>query len=80
MDGMSAEIRGLKALDNNTLQIEIKKPFAPFIQYLAMPSAAIVNPSMVENIGNIPSGSGPWILEKWEKDGEIIFRKNKNII
>ena len=77
MDGLSAEIRGLKALDNNTLQIEIKKPFAPFIQYLAMPSAAIVNPSMVENIGNVPSGSGPWILEKWEKDGEIIFRKNK---
>ena len=32
---------------------------------------------MVENIRNIPSGSGPWILETWEKDGEIVFRKNK---
>ena len=76
MEGETKEIKGLEAKNDYTLRIEITKPFAPFIQYLAMPSAAIVNSSKSDKIRNVPAGSGPWKLDFWEKDGELAFSRN----
>ena len=76
MEGKTKEIKGLEARNDYTLRIEIIKPFAPFIQYLAMPSAAIVNSSKSDKIRNVPAGSGPWKLDYWEKDGELVFSRN----
>ena len=76
LEGQTKEIGGLEAINDYTLRIEINKPFAPFLQYLAMPSAAIVNPSKSDKIRNFPAGSGPWKLDYWEKDGELVFLRN----
>ena len=76
LEGQTKEIGGLEAINDYTLRIEINKPFAPFLQYLAMPSAAIVNPSKSDKIRSFPAGSGQWKLDYWEKDGELVFLRN----
>lgn len=78
MAGETDRVSGLVAVDDSTLIIRIEAPFAPFIQYLAMPSAAVVNRNQVEEIRIRPAGSGPWVLERWERDGEIVFSRNRD--
>ena len=65
--------------NEHTIKITIGEPFAPFIQFFAMPSAAIV-PSETKNpdFAFHPVGSGPWILEKWEQDNFLRFKRNPN--
>ncbi len=78
LKSLAKNVSGLVINNDSTLIIRINEPFAPFIQYLAMPSAAIVNYRQIENIHVIPAGSGPWNLESWERDGEIIFARNES--
>ncbi len=77
MEGKAAYIQGLRAPDDSTLIIKLEEPFAPFIQYLAMPSASIINQRMVKTIKALPAGSGPWSLDHWERDGELVFIRNE---
>lgn len=77
MAGETETVSGLRAINDSLLVIEIDEPFVPFIQYLAMPSAAIVNSRFVNQIKEEPAGSGPWELQQWERDGEIVFTRNE---
>ena len=76
--GVSPFVSGLIAENDSSLIIRLKKPFSPFIQYLAMPSSAIINYRDVDSIKEIPAGSGPWKLSKWERDGKIQLIRNDN--
>ncbi len=69
---------GMTAPNDSTVIIRIDEPFAPFIQYLAMPSAAVVNYRQIKHIITEPAGSGPWRLDHWERDGEIVFVRNED--
>ncbi len=77
MDKGAAIVSGLKNINDSTLVIELEEPFAPFIQYLAMPSASIVNAKKVSSLKENPAGSGPWILLDWQRDGQISFKRNE---
>jgi len=76
MNGKSHYLEGLYAPNDSTIIIELTKPFAPFIQYLAMPSTAIVNKNQLNSINTSPAGSGPWVLSHWERDGKILLIRN----
>jgi len=76
MHGESDHVWGLTALDDSTVVIELDEPFSPFIQYLAMPATAIINRAAMDHLSNTPAGSGPWKLDEWERDGEILFTRN----
>ena len=78
INGKSSNLKGLQVVNDSTLVIKLDEPFAPFIQYLAMPAAAIINSNAIESITTEPAGSGPWKLEQWERDGEIILSRNVN--
>ncbi len=74
----------IKALDNATLQIKLKKPIHTFLQILAMPYAFVVPKEAVEfygeDFGRNPVGTGPFILnpEEWDQGTNLILRKNPN--
>ena len=64
------------------VEITLKEPFSPFIQFMAMPAAAVVNRKAIEG-GSIDltveaAGSGPWVLEEWVRDGHMLFSTNDN--
>ena len=77
MIGKEDSLKGLIISNDSTIVIKLDKPFAPFIQYLAMPAVAIINIKENESLTQTPSGSGPWKLERWERDGEIILSRNE---
>lgn len=78
LDGKTSFISGLKEINDSTLTITLNEPFAPFIQYLAMPSASIVNTNNEASLNETPAGSGPWILDNWQRDASISFSRNIN--
>lgn len=68
--------------DGFTVEITLTEPFSPFIQFMAMPAAAIVNQREIES-GTIEltveaAGSGPWKLEEWVRDGHMLFSANED--
>jgi len=80
MQGTSPSVQGLKAVDRYTLQIALDEPFAPLLAVLGMANAAVVPREEVEgkeeHFGRAPVGTGPFKLERWEPDKEIVLQAN----
>ncbi len=68
----SNHVKGFKVENDSIFKIYLKKPFAPFLGFLAMPSASIV---LVD--GEKLVGTGPWIQKEWIRDGHFLFLANK---
>lgn len=78
MSGKADHVRGLQIANDSSLVVELDEAFAPFLQYLAMPATAIINSNGIELLSTVPAGSGPWQLEIWTRDGELLFNRNKD--
>jgi peptide/nickel transport system substrate-binding protein len=73
--------------DKHTLVYKLKKPFSPFLSWLGPAGLSIIipkhiwneiNPEKAEESENM-IGSGPFILEKFDKDRNVIvFKANGN--
>ena len=70
------------ALDDTTFQIELSKPFPPFLGILSMTYASVVPHEAVEYYGNDfrshPVGTGPFKFQYWKEGVKLVFRKNPN--
>lgn len=51
LDGKADSVSGLKALDDQTVQITLTKPYAAFLALLAAPGASIYNRAFTEAAG-----------------------------
>lgn len=72
-------------IDDHTIKITLKTPFAPFISTLGTVFANIINPSLEENHGDdlgesflaeTELGSGPYILESWDRGESLVLKAN----
>ncbi len=68
---------------HQVLNIRLNEPFAPFLSLLAMPAAAIVSATDVREAKEAgrsfeenPVGAGPWKLDHWTRDKEIVLVRN----
>jgi ABC-type transport system substrate-binding protein len=79
MDGKSADVEGIKVLDEHTLRIELKQPFAPFLRLMTMTAAYVVPREEVERLGaefsSHPVGTGPFVLEEWLPNRTILIKR-----
>ena len=70
------------ALDDTTFQIELSKPFPPFLGILSMTYASVVPHEAVEyygdNFRSHPVGTGPFKFQYWKEGVKLVFRKNPN--
>jgi peptide/nickel transport system substrate-binding protein/oligopeptide transport system substrate-binding protein len=71
-----AELTGIQILDSHTLSIKLKKPFSPFLALLTMPNASILSKKSL--LKNELSGTGPFVLDHWKRDYEILLKSNPN--
>ena len=75
-------VEGLKALDSHTLRITLTRPSSQFLHFLCMPVTMVVAREVVDyyghGIGSHPVGTGPYQVEKWVRNSEIILKKNRN--
>lgn len=79
--GLAELVDKITAPDEFTVEIRIKKPYAPFIYTMAMTAFAIVSPTAVEKWGddftNHPVGTGPFKFVQWDRNDKIVLTANE---
>ncbi len=75
-------IKEVKIINDYTLRIELKFPFAPIAATLSMPLVSPISPAAIEKYGEDvrqnPVGAGPYILKEWVKGDRIVMVRNEN--
>ena len=70
-------------VDERTIDIKMKYPFAPIYNYLASSRGNIICKKAIEEMGadkyaRNPVGTGPFILEKWISGDSLVLKANKS--
>ena len=82
MTGKSAEVSGLRVIDDHTLEVRLEKPFGPFLYLLTMTAAYAVPKDEVSRLGpdfgSHPVGTGPFIVREWLPDREIRLARRED--
>ncbi|MBO8173544.1 MAG: ABC transporter substrate-binding protein [Bacillaceae bacterium] len=70
----------VEVVDDYTVKIYLKEPFAPFLSNMAMHAASIVSPEAVKKYGKDfsrnPVGTGPYKYVRWDPGVEVVLEKN----
>lgn len=81
MDSTLSSINSVDAVDDLTLRITLKEPYAPFLNVLATHSSYIVSPEAVmkwgDDFNKHPVGTGPFAFVEWRPKDRIILEANK---
>jgi len=76
------DVDRVEAVDDSTVKIVTKHPFAPLLAQLATPSHNFILPKeAAEQYGDFNKaeaaiGTGPFILERYERGVKLIFKRN----
>ncbi len=76
------DVKGLRAVDDTTLDVELTHSSPRFLWALAMSYTAVVAREAVEyygqNFSSNPVGTGPYMLKKWHRQYSLEFERNRN--
>jgi peptide/nickel transport system substrate-binding protein len=72
-------VEKVEALDERTVRLTLREPFAPFLDHLAMVPFGFASPAAIRAQGelygsdgeHLPIGSGPYRVVSWSDDGTI---------
>ncbi|MBU4426237.1 MAG: hypothetical protein KKB35_05820, partial [Proteobacteria bacterium] len=74
-------IKTVKLVDDYTISLELKYPFAPFADRLALITVSPVSPAAMKKYGQDvrknPVGAGPYIFKEWVKSDRIVLVRNE---
>ena len=77
-------INSVQVVDDSTIQVNLKQPFAPLLTALSPGAAStyIISQAAVDKLGddafaNAPVGSGPMELVKWARDDVVEVKAKK---
>lgn len=75
------DIDRVEVINKYTVIFHLKRPFTPFLMALAHTSGSIVNKKAVEEAGDRygmnPTGTGPFMMESWQKGDKITLVRNE---
>jgi len=76
------EVEPFKAVDENTFQLKLKKPFRPILGILTMPYCYAVPKEVVAHFGKSfrtnPVGTAPFKFKVWKENEVLVLEKNDN--
>jgi peptide/nickel transport system substrate-binding protein len=76
------QVREIKIIDDYTLALVTKKPYAPLINNLALWLCPIVSPAAMakykDQIGLNPVGTGPFKFVRWIKGDQLVVERNES--
>ena len=82
LDGKAKTITGYKAIGKYTLEVDLEKPIATFLNIMAMPFTAPVPKEWVakwgKQIGRHPLGTGPYMFDHWTPSQDLLLKRNPN--
>ncbi|MCJ7594031.1 MAG: ABC transporter substrate-binding protein, partial [Desulfobacterales bacterium] len=69
-------------IDEHTVTLELKYPFAPFVPSLSLTLVSPISPAAIDKYGEDvrqhPVGAGPYVLKEWVKGDRIVMVRNEN--
>jgi peptide/nickel transport system substrate-binding protein len=75
------QVKEIKIIDDYTIVLVTKKPYAPLLNNLALWLCPILSPKAMseykDQIGLHPVGTGPFKFVRWVKDDQIILERNE---
>lgn len=78
--GFPGFVRSVTAISDYSVEIKLNKPYAPFLNALAMPVFGISSPGNIMKYGmdiyEHPVGTGPFIFKSWERGKNITLIRN----
>ena len=80
--GKAASVSGIAVLDRYTIRLTLTQPVAILGDILAetvnmvVPAAVVRSEKSPEDFGNHPIGSGPYMLQSWQKGSKLTFVRN----
>src|SRR6267378_3290737 len=79
--GFLGNVAGVEVVNPATVQIRLKAPLTPFLQYLAHHSLYVYSPEALKKWGKDvvkhPVGTGPFRLETWEPGVKVVLARNE---
>lgn len=70
-------IDSVKVVDTSTVQFMLKRPTAPFIDYLALPESVVVSKKWFQvqgdDVSRHPMGAGPYRFMRWDRGQRIVL-------
>lgn len=80
--GFPGFVESVTAISDYSVEIKLTKPYAPFLNTLAMPVFGIGSPTAIKDFGDEifrhPVGTGPFQLKSWEHGKSIVLARNEN--
>lgn len=74
-------IKSVRAVDEQTFELKLKKPLSALLNNLAMVAFSIASPTAIEKegeqYGKHPVGTGPFKFVSWKRNDSIELDKNK---
>lgn len=84
-NGVATELSGVKAIDDYTVEIKLKEPYAGFMASLAAAPVSILDEKTTTMAGDkfgiepeFTVGTGPFKLKEWKLNEDIELVKNEN--
>jgi len=87
-DTLAAVKKSIDLVDNYTIRITLKNPFAPFLATLNGPGASIVNPNVMKHekdgdmaqawLAQRADGSGPFRMVEWTRGERCVLESKAN--
>lgn len=81
-DQKAERVQGFRVLDDYTFRFVLEKPFAPFLNLVAMSYGFVVPREAVEYYGEDffqnPVGTGPFQFVEWIPDRRVVLERNPN--
>lgn len=78
--GIVGPIEKVEATDEQTFKVYFSSPFAPFINVVISGMISPIDAKKAKELGDAfgenPSGTGPIMLEKWERGASLTYKKN----
>ncbi|MCX7832314.1 MAG: ABC transporter substrate-binding protein, partial [Actinobacteria bacterium] len=81
-EGKAKELSGVKVVDDYTLEVTLKYPFAEFVQTLGHPVASAYPVEEAEKsvkekkVWETPIGTGPFKFVSWKHNQEVVIERN----
>jgi peptide/nickel transport system substrate-binding protein/oligopeptide transport system substrate-binding protein len=77
--GRTAEIPGIQAVDDLTVEIRLDRPFAPFLYLMAYDAASVVPREEADKRGaafaSHPVGTGALRFVSWRRDDQVVLER-----